>query len=90
MYSKALNYLSEAKKYIGNDEIYLEKIKALIPDLIDLTRPDFVFYLSGVDILGTDKLGRLDLSIEGCRKRDQIVFEILYKKGIQIQCSNCH
>jgi len=69
------------------DEIYLKKIKALIPDLIDQTHPDFVFYLSGVDVLGTDKLGRLDLSIEGCRKRDQIVFETLYNKGIPVQCS---
>ena len=69
------------------DEIYLKKIGSLIPDLIDQTHPDFVFYLSGVDVLGTDKLGRLDLSIEGCRKRDQIVFEILYNKGIPVQCS---
>ena len=69
------------------DEIYLEKIKTLVPSLIDQIRPDFIFYLCGVDILGTDKLGRLNLSIEGCSKRDQLVFEECYNKKIPVQCS---
>lgn len=69
------------------DESYLEKIELLLPRLLKKLRPDFIFYLCGVDVLGTDKLGRLDLSLEGCRRRDQLVFESCYKEGIPLQCS---
>ncbi len=69
------------------DEFYLKKINELLPNLIDQVRPDFIFYLSGVDILGTDKLGRLNVSLEGCRRRDQLVFEMCFAKGIPVQCS---
>ena len=34
-----------------------------------------VFYLSGVDVLASDRLGRLALSLEGCKARDLMVFE---------------
>ena len=43
--------------------------------------------MAGVDVIKTDKLGRLSLSIEGCKKRDQIVFSICKKKNIPIECS---
>jgi acetoin utilization deacetylase AcuC-like enzyme len=42
----------------------------------------FAFYLSGVDILSTDKFGKLTVSIEGCRGRDEFVFSSLRKAGI--------
>ena len=70
-----------------SDEIYLDKIKPLLPSLIDKIHPDFIFYLCGVDLLDTDKLGRLSLSINGCRERDQLVFEMCHNKGIPVQCS---
>lgn len=69
------------------DEAYLEKIQLLLPDLIDKIKPDFIFYLCGVDILGTDKLGRLDLSLEGCKNRDRLVLQQCHRQGIPIQCS---
>ena len=65
----------------------MEKIKLLLPDLIDKVKPDFIFYLCGVDILGTDKLGRLDLSLEGCKNRDRLVLQQCHRQGIPIQCS---
>jgi len=45
-------------------------------------KPDFVFYLSGVDILSTDKFGKLKVSMEGCKQRDEIVFSYLQKHNI--------
>jgi acetoin utilization deacetylase AcuC-like enzyme len=69
------------------DEAYLEKIQLLLPDLIDKVKPDFIFYLCGVDILGTDKLGRLDLSLEGCKNRDRLVLQQCHRQGIPVQCS---
>ena len=42
-----------------SDNEYLKKIKYEIPRLIENFEPDFIFYLSGVDIIENDKLGRL-------------------------------
>jgi len=68
-------------------ENYLTQLKNTLPLLIDKVRPDFIFYLSGVDVLATDKLGRLSLSIEGCKQRDAFVFEYCKKNNIAVQCS---
>ena len=43
--------------------------------------------LSGVDILKSDRLGRLWVSIEGCKERDQIVLKYCHDMGIPVQCS---
>ena len=37
--------------------------------------PEFIFYQAGVDVLETDKLGRLGLTKVGCKRRDQYVLE---------------
>lgn len=66
---------------------YLTQLKATLPKLLETVRPDFIFYLSGVDVLATDKLGRLALSLEGCVQRDAFVFECCKKNKIAVQCS---
>ncbi len=70
-----------------SDADYLDLLKRTLPELIQNLQPDFIFYLSGVDVLATDKLGRLGLSIEGCKLRDQFVFEQCYEAQIPVQCS---
>jgi acetoin utilization deacetylase AcuC-like enzyme len=57
------------------DAHYLQTLYDTLPRLLDSVQPDLVFYLSGVDVLATDKLGRLSMSIAGCRARDRFVFE---------------
>ncbi|MFC6267452.1 histone deacetylase family protein [Frigoriflavimonas asaccharolytica] len=69
------------------DEEYLKIIKEFVPKLIAQQKPDFIFYLSGVDILATDKLGKLGCSIEACRKRDEIVLSLCKKHEIPVQVS---
>jgi acetoin utilization deacetylase AcuC-like enzyme len=69
------------------DEIYLPIIEKLVPEIIETQKPDFIFYLAGVDILATDKLGKLGCSLTGCKKRDQIVFENFKKYQIPVQVS---
>lgn len=64
------------------DEDYLSKLSDTLPELINSIQPDFAFFLSGVDILGTDKFGKLKISIEGCKKRDEIVFSLLSQKNV--------
>ncbi|MEZ4884845.1 MAG: histone deacetylase [Chitinophagales bacterium] len=55
------------------DKSYLAILFDTLHRLINEVSPDFVFYQSGVDVLQTDKLGRLGLTIEGCKRRDEIV-----------------
>ena len=70
-----------------DDELYLKKLKKHIPTLIENFKPDFVFYLSGVDVLNNDKLGRLALSIDGCKERDKFILELCKVNSIPIQVS---
>jgi acetoin utilization deacetylase AcuC-like enzyme len=51
------------------DEEYLRALDSVLPRVADF-EPDIVFYLSGVDALATDVLGRLALTPEGLKARD--------------------
>ncbi|MFM7719588.1 MAG: histone deacetylase, partial [Sediminibacterium sp.] len=44
----------------------------------------FAFYLAGVDILSTDKFGKLKVSLEACKQRDVFVFTQLKKNKIPV------
>lgn len=79
---KELSDLDIGLKDNTNDESYLNLIRKLIPDIIEKCKPEFIFYLSGVDILDTDKLGKVSVSIEGCKERDLLVVENCHKRNI--------
>jgi acetoin utilization deacetylase AcuC-like enzyme len=68
------------------DKKYLDVLKQTLPDLIAQQRPDFVFYLAGVDVLATDKLGKLSLTKEACKERDRFVLEqcIIHRTPVQV------
>ena len=70
-----------------SDEVFLNILQNTLPKLIAQNQPDFIFYLCGVDVLETDKLGRLGMSIAGCKQRDRYVLELCKKHGIPVQCS---
>lgn len=57
------------------DEEYLHVLEDTL-QMIDVKfgRPDFVFYQAGVDVLSSDRLGRLNMSPAGVRARDRIVY----------------
>lgn len=69
------------------DEAYLQLLKSTFPQLLDQVQPDFVFYLCGVDVVATDKLGRLGMSVAGCKARDAYVLSTLKEREIPLQCS---
>lgn len=69
------------------DVEYLSILKKEYQKIINHFNPDFIFYQSGVDVLQTDKLGKLSLSIEACKERDFIVMNTAKKLNIPIQIS---
>ncbi|QED39139.1 histone deacetylase [Antarcticibacterium arcticum] len=69
------------------DDEYLSVLKDTLPGLLEKQKPDFIFYLSGVDILHTDKLGKLGCTIEGCRERDRFVLQVCHDLKIPVQVS---
>ncbi len=69
------------------DETYLQILTETLPKLLKQVQPDFLFFVSGVDILATDKLGKLAVSKEGCYQRDSFVFEQAYRANIPIVAS---
>lgn len=68
-----------------NDEQYLHLLKTHLSLVLQEFRPDFAFYISGVDILSTDKFGKLKVSKVGCRERDRLVFTTLH--SLRIPCA---
>ena len=70
-----------------DDKFYLSKLNEILPKVVDEFEPDFMFYLAGVDVLENDKLGRLSMTINGCRERDKFVLKLAKKNNIPIQIS---
>ena len=72
-----------------SDDAYLsllsEHLERLLPMKGNL--PDIVFYQCGVDILETDKLGRLGVSMQGCMERDRLVLERCAALGTPVVCA---
>lgn len=68
-----------------DDSVYLPLLNNTLDMLIEKIKPDFAFFLSGVDILETDKFGKLKITMNGCRQRDEIVFSKLQQH--QIPCT---
>jgi acetoin utilization deacetylase AcuC-like enzyme len=63
---------------------YLDKLEQTLPQLIEKVKPDFMCYVSGVDVLATDKFGKLKLSIADCLRRDEIVFNVCKQNTIPV------
>ncbi len=69
------------------DDYYLNLLENTLPRLIDEVQPDIIFYLSGVDVIESDKLGRLSLTLDGCKRRDEMVLERCKKNNIPVAIS---
>ncbi|NTE01158.1 histone deacetylase [Agrobacterium tumefaciens] len=69
------------------DEEYLNLLSHHLQMAFKKSDPDFVFYLSGVDVLSTDKLGKICLSKAACKERDRIVIQACKTKGLPLQIS---
>jgi len=70
-----------------SDDQYLTSLEKNLNHVFDKSKPDFVFFLSGVDVLITDKLGKLSLTKEGCKERDRMVLEACRARNLPLQVS---
>ena len=46
--------------------------------------PDLIFYVGGADPYREDQLGGLSLTIEGLKKRDELVFRVARARNIPV------
>ncbi len=69
------------------DDDYLALLKPHYEQILNNFQPDFIFYQAGVDVLSSDTLGRLSLSLNACKQRDEIVIAEAKKRNIPISIS---
>ncbi len=86
-FKKEISDLDIALPNDTDDTEYLTILKDTLPKLIQKQQPDFIYYLCGVDILSTDKLGKLGCSVEGCKERDRFVLQTCKDLKIPVMCS---
>ena len=67
-----------------DDTRYLSLLAYQIPKIFKDFEPDFVFYQAGVDILETDRLGRLKITRNGCLERDNLVLKNCYSNKVPV------
>jgi acetoin utilization deacetylase AcuC-like enzyme len=65
------------------DEEYLNVLNQLLQKIADF-QFDFVFYVAGVDIHFEDRLGKLNITETGIRKREELVINNFFKKNIPL------
>ncbi len=68
---------------VGDDR-YLLELKKHLPEVLEKSNPDLIFYLAGVDVVEGDRFGRINLTREGLRRRDRFVLETLKRTGIPL------
>ena len=90
MHSKS-NY--PAKKSISDLDVELDdnmedkqyiKLLKLYLNQLNKENFDYIFYIAGVDIHFNDRLGKLKISDEGIKERDEIVTQNFFSRGIPL------
>ena len=66
------------------DARYLYLLEKNLSEILTEFSPDFILYQSGVDVIESDKLGQLSLTLKGCKQRDRIVLSTAKELDIPI------
>jgi acetoin utilization deacetylase AcuC-like enzyme len=69
------------------DKEYLHLLSMHLDQILSSFSPDFIFYQCGVDILASDKLGKLGISMKGCQERDLLVFDVVRQLNVPVVCT---
>ncbi len=70
-----------------DDKSYLNTLRSELTPVLESFEPDFIFYQCGVDILESDKLGKLKVTQRGIHSRDEFVLSFAKQKNIPVVCS---
>jgi acetoin utilization deacetylase AcuC-like enzyme len=66
------------------DQEYLDLLEEHLPGIVGRHRPDLAYYLAGADPYQHDQLGGLGLTLEGLRRRDRLVLDVLGAAGVPV------
>ncbi|SFT96211.1 Acetoin utilization deacetylase AcuC [Pseudovibrio denitrificans] len=66
------------------DDEYLSILEDTLKRVLTTFKADLVFFNAGVDPHHDDRLGRLALSDEGLRKREELVFKLVRNEGLPL------
>jgi acetoin utilization deacetylase AcuC-like enzyme len=66
------------------DADYLERLGKGCRDGLRRHQPQLVMYVAGADPYREDQLGGLDLSLEGLKARDRLVFDLAFEQGAAV------
>lgn len=69
-----------------SDKEYLYLLEYHLDSILERIKPDFILYQCGVDVLSSDQLGRLALTMEGVKSRDKMVLSKAKRSAIPIMC----
>ncbi len=82
-FKKVASHLDIALPDGASDEMFLENLEVGMREIANFA-PDFIFYQMGVDPLKEDRLGKMNLSLEGLMRRDEIVLEFAKQNRIPV------
>jgi acetoin utilization deacetylase AcuC-like enzyme len=66
------------------DDDYLAWLDNALSSGLRQFEPDLLCYIAGADPYREDQLGGLDLTIEGLKRRDELVFRVAHARGIPV------
>ena len=66
------------------DDAYMEALQAHLPAFFQRANPDLVFYQAGVDPHAADRIGRLELSTSGLKRRNAFVYDLAARSGAKL------
>ena len=67
-----------------DDDDYLAWVDHALSTGLEQFEPDLLCYVAGADPYKEDQLGGLNLTIEGLKQRDEIVFRLAHARGIPV------
>jgi acetoin utilization deacetylase AcuC-like enzyme len=67
-----------------NDEAYLGWLDQALSSAFRSFEPQLLCYIAGADPYREDQLGGLDLSIDGLKRRDELVFRVAKSRGVPV------
>jgi acetoin utilization deacetylase AcuC-like enzyme len=76
--------LDIALKNATEGKEYLDLLEQNLNNILENFKADLILYQSGVDVLESDKFGKMKLTIADCKQRDYLVYKIAFDKSIPV------